>query len=160
MSAPTDAAVRLAVYRHFVEHGSAPAASVVAAALGAAESDVEAALRRLAASRALVLRPGTADVWMAMPFSAVPTPFRVKTARGTRWANCAWDALGVPAMMDELARIESRCADCDESLTIEVDPRRTTDPMRVSDGRGEAVESAVVHFAVPTARWWEDIGFT
>ena len=35
---------------------------------------------------------------MVPPFLAVPTPFLVETSRYTCYANCAWDALGVPAM--------------------------------------------------------------
>ncbi|MEO7238488.1 MAG: organomercurial lyase, partial [Gemmatimonadales bacterium] len=46
-----------------------------------------------AAAHVLVLDPATRGLWMAMPFSAVPTSFRVTTPSGEWWANCASDAL-------------------------------------------------------------------
>ena len=85
---------------------------------------------------------------MAHPFSAVPTPFPVRTARRTYWANCAWDALGVAALIDEDAVSETQCPDCGEALVL-----RVTDG-RVSPGDG------VVHFHVPPKRFWENVGFT
>lgn len=59
---------------------------------------------------------------MAPPFSAVPTPFAVDTSRHSAYANCAWDALGVPIMLGERARVVTACGCCGEAITLEIDP--------------------------------------
>ena len=135
----SDADVRLAIYERFVENGEPPAPWDA----GAAD-----AFRRLAAAHTIVLKPGTDEIWMAAPLSAVPTDFRVKTARGAFWGNCVWDGLGVIAMLGGDGTVETHCADCEEPMTLRVEA-------------GELVEGdGIAHFAVPAARWWDDIGFT
>src|SRR5207245_9855110 len=66
---------RLHVYRHFVETARAPDLKGIAAAVGAGEKEVAPALQRLADMHAIVLAPATLNIWMAHPFSAVPTPY-------------------------------------------------------------------------------------
>jgi hypothetical protein len=86
---------------------------------------------------------------MLHPFSAVPTPHRVVSAGRSWYANCAWDALGIPAALHADGDVESACADCGE-------------PVRLTVRDGELVGGAdlLVHFVVPARRWWDDIGFT
>ena len=110
--------------------------------------DVEASLIRLAASHRLVLAPGSVAIWMAHPFSGVPTAYPVETATRQYWANCAWDALGIPALLGVDARARTLCPDCGEPLEIDV-----------RDGTATST-GACVHFAVPPRRFWDDIGFT
>ncbi len=102
-----DGRVRLAVYRHFVRRGLAPAVRDLSDELGASAAAIAASLERLAAAHVLVLDPVTRRLWMAMPFSAVPTAFRVRTSGGEWWANCVWDALGISAMLQAPAEIIS-----------------------------------------------------
>ena len=90
----------------------------------------------------------TGALAMAMPFSAVPTPFRVNTPRGTWWANCAWDALGIPVMLSSPAKIDTTCGDCGTPLRIE------------TTAHDLVPNTGVIHFAVPARDWWADIGFT
>ena len=143
-----DRDVRFEVYRHFAETGRAPTAEVLAAALRVPEREVRQSLRRLADAHLLALSPGTALVWMAHPFSAVPTDFSVRAGGRRYWANCAWDALAVGPLVGEDAVIEARCPDCRE-------------PLRLRTEAGQlAPTGTVVHFAVPPARFWENIGFT
>ena len=85
---------------------------------------------------------------MAHPFSAVPTPFPVQTAERSYWANCAWDALAIPALLDVDAEIRTQCADCNEPMTL-----------RVQGGQVDPAD-AVVHLAVPVRRFWENVGYT
>ena len=95
-AASFDRAVRLAVYRHTVAEGAPPSAEEVAHEVGATTADVETSLRRLADGHVLVLAPGTTSIWMAAPFSAIPTPFPVSVGERRYFANCIWDALGIP----------------------------------------------------------------
>jgi len=111
-------------------------------------SAVEDAYRRLAAGRAIVLAPGTSNIWMAHPFSAIPTPYHVRTPRGSYWANCAWDALNIPALLGVDAQTKAGCPDCDAELALVI-----------RSGSLQAPEG-VIHFAVPPRHFWDNIGFT
>ena len=143
-----DNAVRVHIYERFVEDGRPPAVAETAAALGLDLAEAAEAYRRLEEAHVIVLAPETTDVWMANPLSAVPTPFRVETERGSFYGNCIWDALGTVAMLGRNGRVETRCPDCREPLVF-----------TVTAGELEPVD-AVVHYAVPAASWWDDIGFT
>jgi Alkylmercury lyase len=137
-----DGAVRLAVYRHFAETGDAPPPADLPG------DDVEGSLRRLADDHVLVLREGTAEIWMAHPFSAVPTAFRVEAGGRTYHGNCIWDGLGILALLDSDGTVFTECADCGDPMELHVAGGRLLD------------DEGVAHFAVPAARWWDDIGFT
>ncbi len=141
-------AVRLAVYRHFADQGTAPSTAQLARALYRPPVEIEAALRGLAEQHVLVLDEPSIAIRMAMPFSGVPTAFRVTSGAHGWWANCAWDALGIAAALERDVDVETVCAWSGEPL-----------PLRVRDG---ALQTAlgVAHFAVPAREWWADIGFT
>ena len=146
--ATLDRDVRLAVYRTIVEDGLPPTAPEIAARLGVETDEVETSLRRLADAHVLALAPGTPYVWMAFPFSAIPTPFEVLVGERRYFGNCIWDALGIPVCLGADATIRSTCPDCSAPMSLEV--------------RGGSLEPSegVIHFAVPAARWWDDIGAT
>jgi Alkylmercury lyase len=144
----SDDAVRVALYERFVDEGEAPSAGDVADSLAVPVEETEAAFRRLAENRVIVLMAGTSEIWMAPPLSAVPTSFRVETPRGAFWGNCVWDALGTVAMLGGEGTVETRCPDCEEAIELRV------------EGGELAAGDGVAHFAVPAARWWENIGFT
>ena len=148
MTVELDTRVRVHVYESFVARGRPPTTAETAETLGVGEDEAADAYRRLEETRVVVLAPGTLDIWMANPLSAVPTPFRVETERGSFWGNCAWDGLGVIAMLGGDGRLVTSCPDCSEPLEFLV--------------RGRALDptDAVVHFAVPARRWWANIAFT
>jgi hypothetical protein len=141
--------VRVYVYEHFVSQCRAPTIAEVADALAVSTECVHVAFESLADRHVLVLHPDTREVWMAMPFSAVHTSFRVLVGDSAWWANCAWDALGIPAMLRRDAQIEAQCANSGISLNIDV-----------RAGALSADATGVIHFAVPAASWWDDIGYT
>jgi hypothetical protein len=144
-----DNRVRLHIYERFLAEGRPPTTVETAEALGIPAEESEAAYRRLEQGRVIVLAPGTTNVWMANPLSAVPTRFRVVTDDGRSWwGNCVWDGLGVLAMVGADGMVDSSCPDCGEKIEL-----------RVEDGELQPVD-AVIHFAVPAARWWENIAFT
>jgi hypothetical protein len=86
--------------KHFIETGTAPTTADIAGSLNRDASDVEQALVALADAHTLVFAPGTRSLWMAHPFSAVPTPYTVVSGGTSYWANRAWDAYGIAAMID------------------------------------------------------------
>ena len=148
MSAEPEREVRLALFRLFVQHGRRPEKHEVAREAGVGVDEVSAAYERLAADRAIVLTPAGDDVWMANPLSATPTAFRVEVGERSYWGSCIWDALGVVAMLGGDGSVRTACPDCSGPLAIAV--------------RGGALERSegIGHFAVPAARWWENIAFT
>lgn len=143
-----DRYVRFHVYRRFAETGGPPEVDDIARFAGAPRESVEDSLRRLQDDHDLVLAPGSLRVWMAHPFSAVPTAYPVDTPERRYWANCAWDALAIPSLLGVDGRIVTACPDCGAPLTL-----------ALHDGALESTE-AVVHFAVPPRRFWDNIGFT
>lgn len=143
-----DRDVRLLVYDRFLAAGTPPAADEVAAALSLTAAEVDESFRRLEDGHVLVFAPGTRNIWMANPLSAVPTSFRVETPRGAYWGNCIWDAFGIVAMLGGDGTVLTSCADCGEEMTL-----------RVGGGAPEPAEG-VAHFAVPARNWWDNIGYT
>lgn len=143
-----DVALRLHVYDHFVQERRPPTAIEAARTLQSSVEEVEAALLRLAGDRVLLLRPGTSEILMAFPFSATPTRFTVDIGDRSVFANCVWDGLGVIAMSGGTGRVVTSCPDCEWPLELVVEHG----VLQPADG--------VIHFAVPAARWWDDIGFT
>jgi Alkylmercury lyase len=144
-----DLRIRNHLYASFVAGGRAHTTAETGAALGLAEPDVADAYRRLHDAHALVLHPGTTEIRMLNPFSAVETPHRVEAGGRSWFANCAWDALGIPAALHTYGAVSSECPDCGEPLELEV-------------RGGELVRGAdlLVHFVVPARHWWDDIAFT
>jgi probable phosphoglycerate mutase len=143
----TERAVRLFVYRHFVDTAGAPDLDEIARGTGIQPDQAASALRRLADLHAIVLAPASIAIWMAHPFSAVATEYPVETSDRTYWANCAWDAAGIMSLLGRDAETRTRCADCGERLT-----------MAVRDGAMTC--NGVVHFAVPPRRFWENVAYT
>jgi DNA-binding transcriptional MocR family regulator len=149
MTDDLDTTVKLTIYRILAETALAPSSTEVAAATGLTESVVLEAFARLHARRLLVPEPGDPKrIRMAPPFSGIPTPFAVE-ARGKRYyANCVWDAYGIPAALGDDAVIPASDAFTKEPLTLQV-----------RDGR-PVPHPYVAHFAVPAARWWDNIIYT
>jgi Alkylmercury lyase/LexA DNA binding domain len=143
----TDRRVRRQVYDTAMNRGYPPAIAEIASALDLRRQEAEESLSRLAAGRVLVLQPDSGEILMANPFSAVPTPFSVELASFACYGNCIWDALGIPALVRQDARIKTSCGDCGLALALSVvDGRVSGDP-------------SVVHFAIPARHWWDDIVF-
>jgi Alkylmercury lyase len=94
-----DLVLRNHVYRRLAELGRPPTFAETADEVGLSPERAEERLRRLDEAHWLVLESDRPEIRMANPFSAVPTPHRVE-ADGRFWyANCAWDAFGIPAAL-------------------------------------------------------------
>ena len=132
------------MYRWMAERGTAPLLADVAEWVGGEEAAL-ATLERLHVAHQLVLGIDRTSIQMVLPFSAVPTPHRVESGDRSWWANCAWDALAIPLLLDLDATIESRWVDTDEPVRLQV-----VDRSLVND-------EGFVHYELPARRWWEDI---
>jgi hypothetical protein len=146
---PLQQKIRWFIYDHFVQQARPPTIAEAAQALNLPVAQTRAIYHWLHDNHFLFLEPGHDEVRMANPFSAVPTDFRVHHVDGRRWwANCAWDALAIPAMLQIEATVEAACADCREPITLTVENEQI-------QGHGE-----LIHFALPFKRWYDDLIFT
>lgn len=143
-----DLEVKLSIYRFFAETGGRPSPEQVAERAGARPGEVLEAYRRLRAQRVLVLEADGASIRMAPPFSGVGTQHVVTSAGTSYYANCAWDAFGIPATLQRSATVHSRCEQSMEPLHLEIGPLGPED----SDW--------LFHCLVPAAHWWDDIVHT
>ena len=84
---PWENDVRLSVYEHFVATSNAPSVLEVAQALGVEPDQVREAFGTLAEKHVLVLQPSSGEIRMALPFSAIPTAYRVIRGESSWWAN-------------------------------------------------------------------------
>jgi len=143
-----DTRVKLAIYHHFAETGRRPSPDDIASSVDTDVDQVLDAYRNLRAERVLVLEADGASILMAPPFSGVPTQHRVEAGGVEYYANCAWDALGIPAALQSIGTIYARCEQSGELLQLEV----SLDGPEASDW--------YFHCLVPAAQWWQDIVFT
>ena len=143
----TDKAVRYHVYDHVMREGLPPTMAETSAALDRPPGDVRDSFQRLADGHILVLQRASGEILMATPFSAVPTPFLVKAGGRSYYGNCIWDAMGIPAMLKQDAVIEASCGCCGTAMNLKVTNGS------LEEARGFA------HFAIPAARWWDDVVF-
>ena len=147
MEEELDQRVRIFTYDYIVRTAKAPLVAETAAALGCSAEEARQAYTRLSESHAL-MPDESGELWRVAPFSAVPTAFPVKVSEMLFYANCAWDALGIPAALARDASIESACACCNERMTMDVQDSR------LNAGQG------VIHVAVPARDWYKDVVFT
>jgi hypothetical protein len=140
--------VRAFVYRWFADTTRPPTVHDAASAFGMTDTEAAAVFDELDRRHAFFLDPGTRNIRIANPFSGVPTAFRVHANGRTYFANCAWDALGIPAALRADAAVEASCAESGEPL-----------PITVADGKVVPAAS-FAHFLVPFRRWYDDMVFT
>jgi hypothetical protein len=110
--------------------------------------EIEESYQRLHDNHFFFLEPGTLDVRMANPFSALPTKFKVRVGPVAYWANCAWDMLGIPAALHRDAVIEAKYEDGGETAVLTI----TNGQLQHSGG--------VIHFPLPVCYWYDDLILT
>jgi hypothetical protein len=142
-----DARVRLFTYRFLLRHEKSPSVREVAAALRSSLPKVRAALTRLSESHAF-MQQGNGELWRVAPFSCIPTAFPVAVGKRSWFANCIWDALGIPAMLGKDAEIKAACGCCNYDM-----------PLGIHDGKLSS-SRGLIHIAVPAREWYKDVVFT
>lgn len=143
-----DWAKRRFVFEFAVERERMPAPEEIASAFAITPEAARAALGRLHARHALYLDPQTGAIRMAHPLSGVPTGFRALVGDKAYWANCAWDAFGIPAMLRRHTQIEASFPDGSGVAELRIEQGQ-------AHGHGE-----IVHFPLPFARWYDDLVYT
>lgn len=139
---------KLAIYQHFATTGVRPTLGDLATRVGAGVPVLREVLAQLRARRVLVVDSDGESIRMAPPFSGIPTQHRVVSNGISYFANCAWDALGIPAALHKPAMVYSRCEQSMEPLELSVSES------------GPPPSDWVFHCVVPAAHWWDDIVFT
>jgi Alkylmercury lyase len=142
-----DSQLRLAVYQHTIRTGRVPLVAEMARAFSCPVRKIRDALTRLSESHAFMLQED-GELWRVAPFSAIATAFPVRIGKLSLWANCIWDALGIPAMLKKDATIDSACACCNYEMKLDVK-------------KGSLLQDeGVIHIAVPARDWYKDVVFT
>ena len=141
--------VKLAIYDITAQTGVVPDSSAVADKLNVDEAEVLAGFGRLHKKRLLLPEPGDPTrIRMAPPFSGVATKFPVEANGKLYYANCVWDAYGIAAALHCDAISRASDGHTGEPLTLEV------------KNNAPVSQPYLAHFAVPAARWWDDLVFT
>ena len=140
-----DWTIRLFVYERLLATGAAPTSADIGQRFSISPDAAQGSLRRLHDAHALALADN-GQILMAHPLSAVPTDYRVQVDAVTLYANCAWDSLGIPAMLGCDARIQARHPNTGEAMTYAIQ-------------RGELHDDfgGLVHFAHAFRHWYDDI---
>jgi hypothetical protein len=137
--------IRTFVYQHFAETALPPFTEEVASRFDMTNEETASAYKELHTRHALYLKPGTHEILMANPFSAVETPFRVYANGRMYFANCAWDSLGIPAALHTDAEIEAACAQSGEPIRLSI----VNQQVQAAD--------VLVHFLIPFREWYKDL---
>jgi hypothetical protein len=140
--------LRRFVYERIIDDGVVPTVADVAHRFDVSPPIVVDAIRHAALGKTLVLHPQTSEIWMAGPFAAYATQYRVTAGNRSWFANCAWDMLGIATVIGGAVQIDASCTDCGESIRYAVDPET------------DHVGDEIVHFLLPAHRWYDDLGFT
>lgn len=140
--------LRIFIYDRILTRGIPPTVVEIAEHFAIDRDDAGRMLAELNIGKTVLVHPATGEIWMAGPFAAASTPYRVLGSQTSWWANCAWDMMGVAFLANEPVRVETSCTDCRAPMTIDVDPRRISR------------DAGVVHFLLPARRWYDDIGYT
>lgn len=139
--------VRHFIYQHFKATGSAPTIEQTAQQFGVSVEAARDSYHHLNDAHAIFLTPSSDTIYMASPFSNVPTDYRVYANGVAYWANCAWDSLGIPAALHSDAEIEA-------VLPLE----RQTVCYAIRNGVLEPpAEGVRIHFSLPCRIWYENL---
>lgn len=137
---PFDRLVRARIYELLVAQVRTVDSTVLADDSDWDEAQVSDSLVRLAEEHRIVLTED-GSVWMAHPFSGAHTQYTSRIEDRWWWANCAWDALAVLALLGDGE------AHGPNGLVWKVED-------------GLVHPGGLVHLLVPACSFWDDVGFT
>lgn len=137
---PFDRQVRAQIYQLMVAGAQLVDAETIGLSRGWDQGEVEKALERLEAEHRIALVDQSHRIRMAHPFSGVETGYRSVIGDRSWFANCAWDALAVLALLGD-----------GEAMVGDLE-------WKVSEGVVQP--DGLVHLVVPARQFWDDVGFT
>ena len=140
--------VRHFVYNHFADTTQPPSLEEIAAHFKISVEEATELYNELNNRHAFFLEPETLTIRMAWPFSAVKTNFKVQANGKTYYANCAWDMLGIPVLLQSDVVIEAVCTESNDSVQIEIRNGQVTN------------SDLLIHFPLSFSRWYDDVVFT
>lgn len=133
-----------AIITEIIRAGGAPSLEELAGALHLTPDALSSGLRQLEQEHGIVLHPGSFEPWIIHPFALSPTATWVESAACGFWAPCMWCALGIAALVGDVA-ICTRLGGERESIEI-----------TVRGGRADR-EDLLVHFARPPREAWANV---
>ena len=154
--------IRHFVYQHFADTTHPPSVDESALHFNISTEEAGEYYKELNNRHAFFLEPNTLSVHMAWPFSAVLTNFKVHANSKTYYANCAWDMLGIPVVLQSDAVIEAVCTESNDAEAVQLEIRngQIHAQAAVPGGEDAASSGLLVHFPLPFARWYDDLVFT
>lgn len=141
----TNSSLHFVIIDTFLQKGFAPKLDELSERFDVDSQRMREALRELQDYHGVVLHPHNDEIWVAHPFSTVPTGFLVSSGEREWWGNCAWCSLGLAALADSPVTI--RTAPGFDRRTIE---------LTIEDGELDR-HDFVVHFPTPMARAWDNV---
>lgn len=141
--------IRYQINRYIFDHGYAPDSQELADLSSVSVNQVNEALEVLAGQHALVLHPNSHKIWIAHPFSLMPTLFWVESGEKGWYSNCTWCSLGVASLVEN------------EDVTIYTKLNGTKDPLEIHINNGRIKEEhLLVHFLVRPINFWDNVIYT
>jgi hypothetical protein len=137
--------IRLFIYKFFVENCRPPTPVETSRAFDLSSTETRDAYYRLHQKHAIFVDGELGMIRMANPLSAVATPYQVTVGPKSLYANCAWDSIGIPAMLHSNATVNAFIDGSDAPVTY-----------TVKNGKLIAPPELVVHFSVPFKQWYDD----
>lgn len=140
--------LRYQINKYIFETGYAPGVLQLSELMRLSRSEVESGLQLLAESHAIVLHPGTFDIWVAHPFALFPTLFWVKSGEKQWWGNCPWCSFGIASLSKSDTTIYTKLSGEEDAIIIEIK-------------NGKVVQDdLVVHFPIPAKDFWNNVIYT
>ncbi len=171
--------VRHFVYQQIADTARPPSVDETARHFNISTEEAGTYYGELNSRHAFFLEPNTLTIRMAWPFSAIPTDFKVHANGNIYYANCAWDMLGIPVVLQQDAVIEGVCTESNETVKLEIKNGQianvvtlsgasrhegslptTSETLRPLATLGAQSDILLVHFPLPFARWYDDLVFT
>jgi hypothetical protein len=140
--------IRYFVYNHFADTTLPPSIEDTARHFNITVQDASEFYKELHNRHAFFLDSENFTIRMANPFSGIPTDFKVHANGKTYYANCAWDMLGIPVVLQSDAVIEAACTESNDTVQLEIKNGQITN------------NQLLIHFPLPFARWYDDLTFT
>ncbi|KAK9321099.1 hypothetical protein V1517DRAFT_184841 [Lipomyces orientalis] len=153
--------VRYEIFNFYLKECRPPTVNELAEVSGLASTEVFSILRQLEELHHIVLYKhdscSPTPIAMAHPFSHLPTPFLVSEGSRSWWANCAWCAFGLAAMLSPSRTIVSvRSGSINTELKFIIEGNAITCMSSIGN---VDIDDCRVHFSLPPKIWWTDVRF-